>query len=547
MSQSAKLALGASSKDRFAIVGAAIAAALVASCGSPTLESDPAGDSQEVTLRSSSLTAQDRLNTCAQDPRVVTGLVTKEICAGADIFLRETFNGNGRTCGTCHPMGNNTTIDPPFVAALRATKPNDPLFVAETNPALAGLEISSALDQSGILENVDGFEDPTHKFVIRAVPHVLSMKTSIAADTGDTTTTPPIERTGWGGDGAPGDGSLRSFLTGAVTQHYTRDLARRPGVDFRVPTSQELDLVLAFQLALGRLNELDLTQVNLFDSHANNGRLAFMDPQRGRCNVCHANAGANSQDTGKNRNFDTGARRTVSFGIVPTFDGKPLFDGGFGGQGLAHPNIVALPAGDAIGNDGFGTDTFNTPPLIEAADTGPFFHNNPQGPSADIEDAVIFYLALFQGSGADADLQARFHTPLLFDEPTDGQDMARFLRALNTALNLDMAKQRLRAALTLFDRFRDTRKDIQIGLMNLAVNELDDALGDITSPRQTQPFYPVAVDRIGLAKQEIAAALVAPASSRGGRISNAVSRVENARDQIGANITFQLGQGNLMF
>jgi hypothetical protein len=39
----------------------------------------------------------------------------------------------------------------------------------------------------------------------------------------------------------------------------------------------------------------------------------------------------------------------------------------------------------------------------------------------------------------------------------------------------------------------------------------------------------------------------ANAGLRGGPLSNAISRVENARDPIGANITFTLGQGNLMF
>jgi hypothetical protein len=82
--------------------------------------------------------------------------------------------------------------------------------------------------------------------------------------------------------------------------------------------------VLAFQLALGRTNELDLTQVNLFDADANAGRLAFMDPQRGRCNVCHFNAGANSQDSGKNRNFDTFTRLTATANFTPTFDGVAL-------------------------------------------------------------------------------------------------------------------------------------------------------------------------------------------------------------------------------
>src|SRR6185369_9775724 len=53
---------------------------------------------------STSLTAQQRLDACSRDPRVTSGLVSAEICAGADIFFRETFGGNGRTCGSCHPQ-----------------------------------------------------------------------------------------------------------------------------------------------------------------------------------------------------------------------------------------------------------------------------------------------------------------------------------------------------------------------------------------------------------------------------------------------------------
>src|SRR4029077_3387612 len=135
----------------------------------------------------------------------------------------------------------------------------------------------------------------------------------------DGTTNPPIERTGWSGDGAPGDGSLRSFLTGAVTQHYTKTLAHQPGVDFRLPTAQELDLTLAFQLALGRTNELDLSQVNLFDAEANVGRHAVLDPPRGRCHLCARNAGPIPQDAGKNGNFDSGPRLSPTANFTPTF------------------------------------------------------------------------------------------------------------------------------------------------------------------------------------------------------------------------------------
>jgi hypothetical protein len=369
------------------------------------------------------------------------------------------------------------------------------------------------------------------------------MKYSIVADTGDGTTIPPVERTGWGGDGAPVDGSLRQFLNGAITQHYPKTLARRVGVDFRLATDQELDLVQTFQLSLGRLNELDLQQVNLFDSVAQDGRVAFLDPFRGRCNVCHLNGGANFDLTGKNRNFDTGTRKAQAFPSVPQFDGVFLFDGGFGGQGLAHPNFVALDIGQ--GPNSFGNGTFSPPPVIEAADTLPSFHTNAFG--GNIESTVSFYATpLFLDSPAAHDLDTRFGGPVNVG-PNISQ-IGRFLRALNVALNLDMAKQRLRASQTILNRFRDQQVTIQKELIRLADAELVDALTLLTDPNIQQPFYPVSVDRINLARTEINNALAAAnAGLRGGPLSNAISRVENARDPIGANITFTLGQGNLMF
>jgi hypothetical protein len=523
-------------------VGSATAMLLVAACGSEAPE--PAENDG---VSASALTAQDRLNACAQDPRVVAGLISARICAGGDIFARETFSGNGRTCTTCHPIGHNTTIDVPFIASLPST---DPLFVFETNPNLAGLETLGLRAAGNVLENVDGFEDPTHKYVLRSVPHTLSLKTTIAADTADLhTTKPPVERTGWGGDGAPDDGSLRAFLNGAIKQHYTKSLARIAGTDFRVATSLELDLVNEFQQALGRTNELNLQQVNLSDAVANQGKQVFLDPLKGRCNVCHSNAGANFIDTGKNRNFDIEIRDVVPTGPVGSFpDGSPLFDGGFGGIGLTAPTINGISADPTIGpKNAFGNGTFNTPPLIEAIDTPPFFHNNAFIAGTEIEGAVFFYIdpGGFAISEAAKEMNARFGSPINFTAD-EGNAIGRFLRSLNTAFNLDIAKQRLNGALTLFNRFRDTRADLQISLLKLADTELNDAF-TVLSHAPAQPFYPVSVDRIGMARTEIAAAITAPASSRGGHISNAMSRVQNARDPIGSNINFTMGQGNLMF
>ncbi|PYN87096.1 MAG: hypothetical protein DMD87_14435 [Candidatus Rokuibacteriota bacterium] len=103
---------------------------------------------------------------------VVTGLVLVASCQslfppkpdpqrelvarGKELFLKETFAGNGRTCGTCHPPTNNFTIDSAFISRL---PPNDPLFVAEFVPALReNFEKPELMRKFGlILENLDGF------------------------------------------------------------------------------------------------------------------------------------------------------------------------------------------------------------------------------------------------------------------------------------------------------------------------------------------------------------------------------------------------------
>ena len=171
------------------------------------------------------------------------------IARGERIFFGETFGGNGRTCGTCHRAEENFGLGPALIATL---PDDDPLFVAEFNPDLReNFEEPRLMREFGlILENLDGFGDPENRFVLRGVPHLLALRTSSDSAQGP--------RTGWSGDGAPGDGSLRSFATGAVIQHFTKTLDRIAGIDFRLPTPDELDALEAFQLSLGRQSELSL-------------------------------------------------------------------------------------------------------------------------------------------------------------------------------------------------------------------------------------------------------------------------------------------------
>src|SRR5204862_484876 len=124
------------------------------------------------------------------------------IAKGSDLFFNETFGGNGRTCGTCHPAENNFTIDPAFIATL----PKDnPLFVAEFNPELKeNFENPALMREFGlILENLDGFDDLKNKFVTRGVPHTLGLGTSVQTP-GGPRTAPSADD----GFGTPWDGTF---------------------------------------------------------------------------------------------------------------------------------------------------------------------------------------------------------------------------------------------------------------------------------------------------------------------------------------------------
>src|SRR5712691_6760480 len=396
------------------------------------------------------------------------------IAKGRDIFFNETFNGNGRTCGSCHPEQNNFTLDPEFIATLPK---DDPLFVAEFNEALKNLEKPELMRQFGlILENVDGFdEDPSQdpkRFVMRGVPHTLALSTSLepapfkeAFDNKTTlrvdgTTTPPDQRTGWGGDGAPGNGTLREFATGAVVQHFTNSLNRVKGVDFRLPTKDELDALEAFQLSLGRPADENLSALNFKSALVQQGKDLFFGEEK--CNFCHRNAGASaeiasSKDPGEpvitgNANFNTGVEdipdhpaRVV--GSLPR-------DGGFGRE----LDVIT---------GGFGNGTFNTPPLVEAADTGPFFHNN--GVST-IEAAVEFY-----GTAAFNDSPAGLRLIELGLGPIEvGADEARAIGAFLRVIN---ALENIRSSIALQERAQDAHRLTNArDLLRLSIGEINDAI-----------------------------------------------------------------------
>jgi hypothetical protein len=418
------------------------------------------------------------------------------ISEGANLFFNERFNGNSRTCGTCHPASNAFTIDPDFI---RTRPANDPLFVAEFNPALAQLERPALMRSFGlILENLDGFS-PSTRFVMRGVPHTLGMQVSLTRDT-SLVPAAPEEMTGWSGDGAPGNGSLREFATGAVTQHFTKNLQRVEGRDFRLPRSKELDAMEAFQLSLGRDRDEDLSRVRFRDANVDTGRQIFIagtgNPQaQGRCAACHNNGGALFFVDAQNRNFNTNVEDVPH--PARSVQNFPK-DGGFG--------RTANPDGT------FGNRSFNTASVVEAAESAPFFHNNLVD---TLEEVVEFYGGPQFNNPRDA--TARFS----FNQLQRDQ-LANFMRALNVLQNIDEARRELKE---LIDNRSDPRSEQDTRLQS-AFEDTQDGI-DVLNGTKT---FSTAIQQLTAARNFIANAQSSTDPAQRRSLANqAITKLNEAR------------------
>lgn len=361
------------------------------------------------------------------------------IAKGRQIFHNETFEGNGRTCGTCHRADNNFTLDPNYIMTLPST---DPLFVAETNPDLADLENPVLMRKHALIKtNVDGPDVD----IFRSVPHTLSMATSAKSETleagGEFAADEAFANaTGWSGDGAPGSGSLREFTLGAIAQHMTKSLSRISGTDFRVPTEEELDAIEAYTLSLGRSKDYPVYQISFKDPLLEMGKELFdtkTNPVDGdgvpilgetaNCNGCHQNAGARSSTTKANPTRDTGIEK-MKIHPARLLKEDMAYDGGFGQE--------AANCGPNADQACYGDGRFSTPPLIEAADTAPFFHNNAV---STLEEAIAAY-------NSDAFNTSPGHLSKITDrsiklDSTQIVAIASFLRAINALENIRLSDQ----------------------------------------------------------------------------------------------------------
>ena len=424
------------------------------------------------------------------------------VAKGEDIFFNETFGGNGRTCVTCHRPEDNWRITPAFIATL---PDDDPLFAHEFMPELGeNFEKADLMREWGlVLMNPDGFSDLENDFVMRTVNSLRSVRTSIEGmpHEGMENQLDFMEPlTGWAGDGAPGDGSLRSFAIGAIIQHMPKTLAREPGVDFRLPTDEELDALEAFMLSLGRQEELSLP-LPLKGDLALRGQDLFIDRdnKNGRCNVCHINAGASSLQASV---LPQG--RIVNLGSIVHATGEEFAPG-------KPTELIPL-------NDGYkDTHQFNTPPVVEAADAGPLFHS---GFVKSVEEAVdIYNLDTFRNSGVGVALAKRFGTETDLSA-SEVLAIGAFLRVINALENIRETSELLETSLEKGILENERARE----LIRRAAYETEDAIIVLDGVN----LHPLAVGRLRRAEELIHSAREAT-FSRSGYVRDALVELRRAR------------------
>ena len=179
-------------------------------------------------------------------------------------------------------------------------------------------------------------------------------------------------------------------------------------------------------------------------------------------------------------------------------------DGGFG----------ASPPIRLVGRTGFGDGRFNTPSVIEAADTPPFFHDNS---AATIEAAVEFYT-----TPAFANSPEGQALPTIDLTKADTVAIAALLRVLNAMENIRNGNALLRQAL---------RQPPQPAreIIRLASADTRDAIAVLTGgPRQLH------AGSVTLLRQALAlereAAQAGPPRRRGQLLHDAIKLKERARD-----------------
>jgi cytochrome c peroxidase len=351
---------------------------------------------------------------------------------GEDLFDKQTFGGNGRTCATCHSTDTGTfSIEE--AQARFAKDPNDTLFRAPDSDNLDGQTYTRLLTTGTIridvplAPNIRLLDDPTARTftVFRGTPTVKNVTTL---------------QLFLMSDGRESSTNLQHQALGAIHQHTQNTIE---------PTQAQLDAIAAFERTDERFFSSATLQSfakggpppNLPKGNTPSERRGreFFNPNR-QCGMCHSGP---MLDTSSAFDFlqTPGSRfhsALAGFQLGPAAqavdaDGNLLLE-------PTNPNanktflftmadgstvtVVDPDPGRALitGDPIFDLDNVKIPTLWGIKNTAPYFHNNT---ARTLEEVVDHYNRLFQFLN---DLIPNDILHLLTDQ--DKADIVAFLKLL---------------------------------------------------------------------------------------------------------------------
>jgi cytochrome c peroxidase len=320
---------------------------------------------------------------------------------GKNLFEKQTFQGNGRTCTTCHSAITGA-LSPADAQSRYHFGTNDPLFRSIDSDDGVGNSYSRMLAHATMRVHIPlpagwtSLDDPsaTSVTLLRGVPttnNVPSLDNVFMYDGRFVT--------------------LQQQALGAVNGHY------EPG---RQPTSCELDAIAQFERTSKFFSSNALRQYanggpapTLPLGHTasqKRGRLFFVPSPTGLCGHCHSGPMLNQTSEFLLAPVAPGSRFFTAFVSELNAAGNPSLSFSVAhGDGTSETVHSPDPGRALITGNPADVNNFRIPTLWGVKDTAPYFHDNS---AATLEALVQHYSDYFQIIGVGA-LSAQQQTDIV--------------------------------------------------------------------------------------------------------------------------------------
>ena len=354
---------------------------------------------------------------------------------GQQLFERETFGGNGRTCATCHSRATGT-VSPEDAQARLAANPNDPLFLHDGSDDGLGQGVTRMLADATILMKIPlpphvRIAGSSDRFVIvpRGIPTTLN--------------TSPLDPVLMVDGRQP---SLELQANGAIHDHAQATIE---------PTLNDLELIKQFQTSEAFFTSPALMghSISGADPGLPAGRTASErrgrrffehvppDPndfRPGLCSHCHDGPLMNQINEFAPQFFGVAVKTGTRFSnVLVSFFNKannPVREFIFNDGNLPEEHVFSPDPGRAlitgIVDEPFvtfeHTDAFKIPQLRGVRFTAPYFHDNS---AKTLEDVAAHYKEFF-AFVTDFDGPGPL-PPLIQLTDQDLEDIVAFLKLLD--------------------------------------------------------------------------------------------------------------------